>query len=200
MNHLESNKPLDWQELIQQARAGDDAALGQIVSRVRNYLLFIANDAINPKLQSKLGASDIVQQSMLEAHQSIDRFNGTSEAEIRAWLRKIVLSNLIDSTRRYKDSACRSTDREVSIDKLSGPLPQPKTQTASWYVSRSEVEEQLLRAINRLPERQRQVIEARHRLGHSYREIASDMEVSEVAVRKLWSRGVVHLKKVLGEK
>ena len=197
---MDINKQLDWQKLIQQARDGDDVALGQIVSRVRNYLLLIASQSLNQQLQSKLSASDVVQQSMLEAHQSIGRFNGTSEAEIRSWLRKIVLNNLIDNNRRYKDSACRSADREVSIDELSVPLSQPRSKTASWYISRNESEAQLLLAINRLPERQRLVIYARHRMGHSYQEIASDMNVTEDAVRQLWSRGVGRLKKVLGRR
>ena len=200
MNRVTGEKPIHWQELIMQARNGDDVALGEIVSQVRNYLLFIANGSLNQALQSKLSASDIVQQSMLEAHQSIDRFNGTSEAEIRAWLRRIVMSNLIDSTRYYKNAALRSADREVSIEGLPMPLPDLQTQTGSYYVSRSETEELLLREINRLPERQRDVIDARHRLGKSYQEIAIGMATTEVAVRKLWSRGVQHLKKVLGEK
>lgn len=199
MKHVATNKPLPWQKLIQQARDGDNVALGQIVSQVQNYLFVIVNGSINQKLQSKLSASDILQQSMLEAHQSIGRFEGSTEAEIRAWLRKIVLGNLIDSTRHYKNAACRDADREVPINGLSMPLSQPRSHTASWHVSRNETEEQLLREINRLPERQRQVIEARHRLGQSYQEIASEMNVSEVAVRKLWSRGVQRLKEVLGE-
>ena len=198
MNHVVKT-PSHWKELIERARNGDNFALGQIVSKVRSYLLLVADESLNQRLQSKFGASDIVQQSMLEAHQSIGRFRGSTEAEIRQWLRKIVLGNLIDSTRFYKKSARRSTEREISIDTLAVPLPQAKAQTASWYVSRSETKEQLLRAINGLPQRQRRVIDARHRLGHSYQEIAQDMEATEVAVRKLWSRGVQRLKEVLGE-
>ena len=198
MNHV-IKKSNHWKDLIQRARDGDDFALGQIVSRVRSYLLLVADESLNHRLQSKLSASDIVQQSMLEAHQSIGRFSGSSEGEIREWLRKIVMGNLIDSTRYYKNSACRTTDREVSIDTLPVSLPQTQAQTASWYVSRNETEEQLLRAINCLPRRQRHVIDARHRLGHSYQEIARDMEATEVAVRKLWSRGVQRLKEALGE-
>ena len=199
MNHFIKNKPLHWQELIQQARNGDAAALGEIVSQMRSYLLLVANGSLSQQLQSKLSASDIVQQSMLDAHKSIDKFNGSSEAEIRAWFKKIVLSNLIDSTRHYKSTASRSTDREVTLDRPLEQLPQPESNTASWHVSMSENNERLLREINRLPERQRQVIDARHRLGHSYREIASEMKATEVAVRQLWTRGIQRLKEVLGE-
>ena len=200
MSEFVVEKPLRWQELIQQACDGDDVALGQIVSQVQSYLLFVANGSLNQQIRSKISASDIVQQSMLEAHQSIDRFNGSSETEIRAWLKRILIGNLVDSTRHYKKAARRNTDREISIEKLAVPLAQPDSQTASWYVSRKETKEQLLEEVNRLPERQRYVVEARHRLGQSYQEIASSMEITEVAVRKLWSRGVQRLKEVMVEK
>ena len=200
MNHFNTEEPLCWQKLIQQARDGDDVALGTIASRLQNYLLFVVSGSLNVKLQSKMSASDIVQQSMLEAHQSINRFNGSSKAEIRGWLRRIVWSNLVDSTRRYQNTACRSVDREISMNGLSAPLVQPQSPTASWHVSRSEVGDQLVRAISRLPERQRHVIEARHRLGKSYQEIANEMQVTDNTVRKLWSRGVRRLKEALGEK
>ena len=199
MNHVVGKKPLRWPELIQQARNGDDMALGQIVSRVRNYLMVVADGSLNQRLQSKLSASDIVQQSMLEAQQSIDRFKGSSEAQIRAWLKKIVLCNLVDSTRQFIHAARRLVNSEVSMQRLSVPPCQPRGQTASWYVSRSETDEQLLREIKRLPDRQRHVIEARHRLGRSYQKIASDMKATEDAARKLWSRGVQRLKEVLGD-
>ena len=200
MSEFFAKKSHCWQELIQQACEGDDVALGQIVSRVQNYLLFVANGSLHQKIRSKISASDIVQQSMLEAHQSINRFNGSSEEEIRAWLKRIVLGNLVDSTRRYKGTIRRNADREISIERLAVPLAQPNSQTGSWYVSRNEIQEQLLKEVNRLPERQRYVVEARHRLGKSYQEIASSMEITEVAVRKLWSRGVQRLKEVMGEK
>ncbi|MEZ6134265.1 MAG: hypothetical protein R3C53_05070 [Pirellulaceae bacterium] len=65
--------------LIRQARNGDQAAMGQLVETYRNYLLLIANRNLGADLQAKVGASDVVQQSMLNAQQHIDQFVGEDE-------------------------------------------------------------------------------------------------------------------------
>ena len=87
------DKSTDWAGLIQQARAGSGSALGIIVSRLRNYLLSVANAEMQTAVRSKFSGSDIIQLSMLEAHQSIGTFYGASEGELKVWLKRIVLSN-----------------------------------------------------------------------------------------------------------
>ena len=71
-----ANAISDWETLLEEARDGDDDALGQLVSRVYQYLIHIVRGEQNACFQSKFGASDIVQQSMIEAHQSFQQFNG----------------------------------------------------------------------------------------------------------------------------
>ncbi len=192
-------KSMDWAGLIQEARAGSDSALGIIVSRLRNYLLSVANAEMQTAVRSKFSGSDIVQQSMLEAHQSIGTFCGDSEGELKIWLKQIVLSNLIDETRRYRKTKQRDTSLEVSVDWRAQPLAQPNGQTASWMVSQNEFDQQLFTAVQGLPARQRHVIEARHRDGKPYAKIAIELAVTEEAARKLWARGVSALKRSLGK-
>lgn len=189
----------EWGGLIRQARAGCDSALGVIVSRLQNYLLSVANAEMPPSVRSKFSGSDIIQQSMLEAHQSIGSFRGKSEGELKVWLKRIVLSNLIDETRRYQKTRKRDASREVSVDWNAQPLPQPNGQTASWVVSRNEFDQQLFEAVQELPARQRHVVEARHRDGLPYAKIALDLGVTEDAARRLWVRGVCALKRSLSE-
>ena len=183
----------DWQTLIEKARDGDDDALGQLVSRVYQYLIHIVRGEQNVCFQSKFGASDIVQQSMIEAHQSFQQFNGCTEVELRGWLRVIVLNNLIDNTRKYRLSSGRDVTRETSIEGLNESL-ENSCNSPSCQIKRQESDEDLIDALQRLPERQRIVVVARHRYGHSYRQIAAELGTTEVAARKLWSRGIQNLK------
>jgi len=176
-------KNVDWQNLIRKAQNGDDEALGQMVSQVYQYLIHIVRGEQSPRFQSKFGASDIVQQSMFEAHQSFQKFNGCSEVELRSWMKKIVLNNLIDSTRRFCNTASRAL-----VNTSHSP---------SWLMKRRESDENLLLALHSLPDQQRIVIEARHRHGHSYRQIAADIGITETTARKLWSRGIQNLKEIL---
>ena len=192
-------KSMDWAGLIQQARAGSDSALGIIVSRLRNYLLSVANAEMQTAVRSKFSGSDIIQLSMLEAHQSIGTFSGDSEGELKVWLKRIVISTLIDETRRYRKTKRRDTSREVSVDWNVQPVAQPNGHTASWVVSRNEFDQQLFNAVQSLPARQRHVIEARHRDGKPYSKIAKELDITEDAARKLWARGVCALKRALGK-
>ena len=189
-------KNVDWQNLIRKAQNGDDEAVGQMVSQVYQYLMHIVRGEQSPRFQSKFGASDIVQQSMFEAHQSFQKFNGCSEVELRSWMKKIVLNNLIDSTRTFCNTASRDVTREVPIEALSKPLVNT-SHSPSWLMKRRESDENLLLALHSLPDQQRIVIEARHRHGHSYRQIAADIGITETTARKLWSRGIQNLKEIL---
>jgi RNA polymerase sigma-70 factor (ECF subfamily) len=190
---------LDWPELVEAARSGCDDALGEIITRLRGYLLLIANGQISGPLQSKFGASDIVQNSLIDAHAAIDQFNGTTEAEMRAWLKRIVLHNFIDEKRRYTDTQSRSLQRERSMDSLVTPLASGLSGGGDETGQKPEDLQQLTDALQRLPPRQQRVIEARRRFGYTYQEIADQLEITEGAVRKLWSRAIKQLKEYLNQ-
>jgi RNA polymerase sigma-70 factor (ECF subfamily) len=190
----------DWAELIEAAHGGDDAALGEICERLRDFLLLTADRGLNRGLRAKASASDIVQQSLLDAHQGFDGFHGATQAQLLAWLAKIVERNLIDLARQYCQTQQRDFSREMSIDQGDKQLEIAGPQkTGSSIYRRREADEQLLRAVEELPERQRQVIELRHRHGLSYAEIAKHLDISEVAARKLWSRTIEDLRKKLSQ-
>src|SRR5439155_18589150 len=87
--------------LLRQARAGDGAALGQLLELYQNYLLLLARLQIGRRLQSKVDAADLVQETFLEAHRHFAQFRGTTEEELVSWLRHILAANLANLVRRY---------------------------------------------------------------------------------------------------
>src|SRR5262245_50318676 len=97
------------------ARAGSQEALGLALEACRNYLLLIAERELDPDLRAKGGASDLVQETFLEAFRDFSRFHGTSEVELLAWLRQLLLHNLANFARRYRDTAKRQVGREVPL-------------------------------------------------------------------------------------
>ena len=74
------------EQLLQEARSPDGAALGRLLELYRRYLSLLARVQIGQRLQGKVDASDIVQETFLDAHRNFARFRGASEAELVGWL------------------------------------------------------------------------------------------------------------------
>src|SRR6516225_466642 len=69
------------------------------IERFRSYLLLLARMKLDRKLRGKLDASDVVQQSLLEAYQAVESFRGNDSAAQAAWLRQILARNLANAVR-----------------------------------------------------------------------------------------------------
>src|SRR5947207_13665116 len=68
-------------DLLQRSRAGDEAARERLFQACRNYVSIAARAEMASWLKDKLDASDLVHQTLLEAHRGLDNFRGTTEAE-----------------------------------------------------------------------------------------------------------------------
>src|SRR5262249_59475811 len=91
-------------------------ALGQALEACRGYLLLIAQRELDSDLQAKGGASDLVQETLVDALRDFGRFHGESEAELQAWLRQLLLHNLVDFTRHYRQAKKRQIGRELELE------------------------------------------------------------------------------------
>jgi RNA polymerase sigma-70 factor (ECF subfamily) len=177
------------------ARAGSREALGEALEACRGYLLLVAEQELDPRLRAKGGASDLVQETFLEAQQAFARFHGSSEEELLAWLRQVLRHNLADFTRRYRAAGKRGAARERALETGSagtGPgegLVAPEPSASRLAIAQEQVEA-LQGAVDRLPKDYRAVILLRHQEKLSFEEIAHRMNRSIPAVRQLWSRAV----------
>ena len=201
MSNSSETECRNWPSLIQRAKLGDDDAFGQIASYVRPYLFSVMDCQVGEQLKAKFCVSDIVQQSLMEASQAMDRFRGSTELELKVWLKRIALNNLKDAARQFTTTQSRNVVREVSISAEDGwqQVACPKSKPASWFMKRDEQSEQLLRCILRLPERQREIVEGRHCLGRSYHQLAEELGITENACRNLWIRAIQSLRAMLQE-
>jgi len=187
-------------QLIQAARQGCQTAIGQIVVQCRPYLLAIANDALDGEIAAKVGASDIVQNSMLSAQRCLNEFEGESEEELLAWLRGILINDLKQMHRHFH-TAKRQIDREQPFrdDSLNrdGSALIDKGDSPSSLAAEREQEEQLYRALQKLSADERRVVELRNWQRLAFAEIGQHMDRSADAARKLWSRAIVRLQTLL---
>jgi len=96
------------------------------LERFRSYLHLLARLQLQGRPPARLDPSDVVQQTLLEAHRQRGQFRGQTDVERAAWLRQILAHNLADAARRlHRDK--RDVRRERSLEK---ELEQSSAQLA----------------------------------------------------------------------
>lgn len=175
------------------------------LNEFRDYLKVIAEINLDRRLRSKLDASDIVQQTLFQAHRAIDQFDGSTDEQKAGWLRKILARNLTNAVRDFGREK-RDVAREVSF----GPAINQSTlhlerilqadQTSpSLKAIRNERWSQLIEAMNHLPDPQREAVALYYLEDCGISEICQRMDKSTTAVAGLLKRGLAKIREKTGE-
>ena len=197
--------PADPEQLLSLARAGNDAARGQLLELYRNYLALLAQLQIGRRLQGKVDAADLVQETFLKAHRDFACFRGSTEAELVGWLRQILALNVAYLVRHYCGTQCRDVRLErqlaVELDQSSRVLDRgftAKQSSPSQQAARREQAVLLADALERLPADYRRVIVLHHLEELSFPEVARRLGRTTDSVEKLWIRALGRLRRALG--
>jgi RNA polymerase sigma-70 factor (ECF subfamily) len=184
------------------AQEGDATALGRVLEAFRPYLLTVANQDLPEALWGKCSGSDLVQETLLEAHRGFAGFDGSRPDELRSWLRGILRHNLKDWARRFMATDRRSVGRECSLqdDKAGGllaaglvdPSPTPSTSAVDREESAT-----IDAALDRLTADERAVVLLRNRDHLAWDEVGRRLGRSASAARMLWKRALLHLQAML---
>jgi RNA polymerase sigma-70 factor (ECF subfamily) len=172
----------------------------------RNYLALLARLQIGRRLRGKVDPEDLVQETFLKAHRDFPLFQGTSEAQLAAWLRQILAAQLAMSVRRYLGTQRRDVrlERELAkaVDQSSRVLDGgliAQQSTPSQRAIRREQAVLLADELEKLPPDYREVIVLRHLEELSFPEVAHRMGRTVDSVQKLWVRALARLRQTLGE-
>jgi RNA polymerase sigma-70 factor (ECF subfamily) len=178
----------------------------EALERCRDYLGVLARFQLSPRLQSKLDSSDLVQQTLLKAHENIHQFRGNHTGELMAWLRQILANELGVAIRRFATEA-RDLNREHS---LQARVDESSTRLEAWLAGDQTSpsgcamrEEQLLllaNALAHLPTEQRRAVELHHFHEYPVAEVAKMMSRSEEATVGLLYRGLKRLRQLLADR
>jgi RNA polymerase sigma-70 factor (ECF subfamily) len=171
----------------------------------REYLRVLARLQIAPRLRSKLDPSDLVQETLLRAHERRDQFRGTSHAKQTAWLRQILANQLAEALRCYSRQARdlnRERSLEAAVEESSARLEQWLASEQTEAGQRILRDEQLIRlgeALAGLPEDQRTAVELRYLQKEPVVRIAELLRRTEASVSGLLRRGLGRLRERLSE-
>jgi RNA polymerase sigma-70 factor (ECF subfamily) len=199
------SEPQDPESLLRRARTEAGSALGQLLESYRGYLALLARLQIGRRLQGKVDAADLVQETFLEAHRHFAGFQGNTEAEFVGWLRQILAARLAKLVRHYLGTQRRdvrlerqlAAEMEQSSQVLDQGLLAPSS-SPSHQAARREQAVLLASALEGLPEDYREVLILRHLEGLSFPDVARRMGRTVLSVKKLWARALPRLRDSLG--
>ncbi len=191
--------------LLDRARGGDEIAGGELLGGYERYLMLLARVQVGRRVRGKVDPADLVQETFLEAHRQIRNFRGTTEAELLAWLRRILAGQIALMLRRYLGTK----GRDVTLERdLAGQLDESSQamgdglaadgSSPSQHVAKREQAVLLADALAKLSDSYREVIVLRHLEGLTFPQVAAKMGRSEDSVQKLWVRALAGLRTKLG--
>ncbi len=194
------------QELIAQAKGGDESAVNQLMDRHRNSLRQLVRMRLDHKIQNRIDVSDVVQDVLVEANRRLQRYLADPMMPFHLWLRQIAKDRIIDAHRRHRVSAKRSVDREQQLVAPRG-FDQSSIQLASMLgdgrltpaaaALQKEMARKVEESIAKLDEKDCEIIIMRHYEHLTNQEIGQILNLSEPAASMRYLRAIKRLKQAM---
>lgn len=194
------------EELLVQAKEGDQSAVNQLMERHRDALRHLVRMRLDQKIQRRIDVSDVVQDVLVEANRRLATYMENPVLSFRLWLRQIARDRIIDAHRRHRVSAKRSVDREQAMASPRGydqssihlaSLLGDNKLTPAANALQQEMARKVEAAITQLDERDCEIIVMRHYEHLTNQEIAQALELTEPAASMRYLRAIRRLKSIL---
>lgn len=195
----------DTQELLDQAKNGDEQAVERLLTVHREPLRRMIDLRLDPALAARVDASDIVQGVLLEAHSRLRDYLLNPKMPFHLWIRHIARDHIIDAHRHERVAQRRSVDREQSMNaaRADDSSPEWVTQfvdrelTPASAAIRHEMERKVQDAIRRLPENDQEIILMRYVEQLSNQDVAHELGINEAAASMRCLRAIRKLQEML---
>lgn len=197
---------MQTEELLAQAKDGDDKAVNQLMDRHRNSLRQLVRMRLDQKIQRRVDVSDVVQDILVEANRRMQRYLNDPIMPFHLWLRQIARDRIIDAHRRHRVSSRRSVDREQPMSAPRG-YDQSSMQLAAIIgderltpaaaALQKEIAGRIELAITKLDDKDSEIVIMRHYEMLTNQEIATALELTEPAASMRYLRAVRRLKSIL---
>jgi RNA polymerase sigma-70 factor (ECF subfamily) len=170
------------------------------ISRLRSAI----HVRMDPRLSRRVSASDVIQETFLEATQRLDEYLRAPDMPFYLWLRFLALQRVKMLHRHHVGAQARDLRREVPA--VGGPepeaagmdsLPARAASTPSQIFYRAEKQNILREAVDGMDPVDREVILLRHFEQLSWTEAARVLGMEETALRQRHCRALKKLKEVL---
>ncbi len=194
------------QELLDQARRGEAAAVDRLLAGHREALRRMIELRLDPALARRVDASDVVQDVLLEASRRLHDYLRDPAMPFHLWLRHLARDHMIDAHRRHRLAQRRSLDREqpavpaALAEHSSAELAAQfldREATPATAAIRHELQRRLAAAVASLGEDDRDLILMRHFEQLANQEVAALLGLSEAAASMRYLRALRRLRALL---
>lgn len=200
--------PSESLNLLHRAGEGDAHALGQLLESYRKRLRRMVRLRLDPRLQGRIDASDVIQEAYLEAAERLAEYLREPKMPFFLWLRFLTGQKLLVLRRRHLGTQARDAARELSI--YQGAMPEASSaclaaqllgkRTAPLEAAiRAEMKLRLQEALNGMEPMDREVLALRHFEQFNNTETAQLLGISESGASSRYLRALKRLKDILGQ-
>lgn len=199
-DHTES---AEVERLLAEVRGGNRQALDTLLGLHRAYLRTLVELRLDPKLRARVDASDVVQETSLEAVRRVNAYLDRPALPFRLWLRQIAFDRLLMARRQHVEAGRRAVEREAPLpDQSSLHLAQlalAAGPTPSQAFAQDEMAERVRRGLAALEDDDREILLMRNFEGLSNQEAAQVLALEPAAASKRYGRALLRLRKTLLE-
>jgi RNA polymerase sigma-70 factor (ECF subfamily) len=195
---------MDTDQLLDRVVQGESSAAAALLTRHEQRLRRMVSLRLDPRLAARVDPSDVVQDTLAEAHRRLIDYAADRRIPFYPWLRGIAWDKLVEMTRRHIMAQRRSVNREVTQLDLSGDSQMilidrlmALDATPSEQMLRQEVQDRVQQAILQLSPRDREVIVLKHLEELSVPEIAAVLNVDQEAVYSRYRRAIQRIHRLL---
>jgi RNA polymerase sigma-70 factor (ECF subfamily) len=196
----------DTRRLLRRATHGHDEDWGTLLERHRERLRRMVALRLHPRLQGRIDASDVIQETYLEASARQADYMRNPTMPFFLWLRFLTAQKLVTLHRRHLGAQMRDAGREISI--YNGRLPETSSAALaaqllghdtrpSEAAIRAEMKIRLQEALAALDPMDREVLALRHFEQLDLAETAQVLGLTESGASRRHLRAVTRLKAIL---
>jgi RNA polymerase sigma-70 factor (ECF subfamily) len=196
----------DTDELIRRSAGGDGAARQELLAHHRGRLRQMIAVRLDRRLLARLDPSDVVQEVLMEAHEKLSNYLRDRPLPFYPWLRQIAWQRLVKIHQHHHARKRRVTHEGPPLlmlpDESMGDLAErlaTSGSSPSRHALREEMRLRVREALDRLGERDREVLVLRYLEQLSLAEIAAVVGTTEGAVKTRHARALLRLQALLGE-
>lgn len=197
---------IETEVLVTRAAEGDAMALTELMGRYTDRLKRMVQLRMDHRLQGRTGASDIVQEALIEAARRLSDYQRNPPMGFFLWLRSLTADRLFNAHRTHLGTQKRDASREVSLYRRAMPAAQSislarqllgEFTTPTQAIVRAETQLLVQEVLNRMDPIDREILVLKYFEQLSTSEVASELGIKRSTAGKRYIAALKRLKQEL---